>query len=66
MHYFDYEAVAREAKIPAEKLSASARTVREEFPTDDIMYELHLMRVCSAIQAGYVSIEEALRPPRAA
>ena len=66
MRYFDYEAVAREAKIPAEKLSALAKGVREEFPTDDMMYELHLMRVCSAIQAGYVSLEEALHPRKAA
>jgi len=66
MRYFDYEAVAREAKIPADKLSALGKAVREEFPTDDMMYELHLMRVCSAIQAGYVSLEEALHPRKAA
>lgn len=66
MRYFDYEAVAREAKIPAEKLSALAKDVREDFPTDDMLYELHLMRVCSAIQAGYVSLEQALHPRKAA
>ena len=66
MRYFDFEAVAKEAKIPTDKLTALAKNVREEFPTDDMMYELHLMRVCSAIQAGYVSIEEALHPSKAA
>ncbi len=66
MLYFDYEAVAREAKIPANSLKLLAKAVREEFPTDDMMYELHLMRVCSAIQAGYVSLEEALHPRKAA
>ena len=66
MRYFDYGTVARAAKIPEEELNLLAKAVREEFPTDDMMYELHLMRVCSAIQAGYVSLEEALRPRKAA
>jgi len=39
LYYFDYEAVAREAKIPADKLKLLAKAAREEFPTDD-MYEL--------------------------
>jgi len=66
MRYFDYEAVAREAKISEDKLQLLAKTVRDEFPIDDMMYELHLMRVCSAIQSGYVSLEEALHPRKAA
>ena len=66
MRYFDYETLAQEAKIPADKLKLLAKAVRDEFPTDDMMYELHLMRVCSAIQAGYVSLEEALNPRKAA
>ena len=66
MHYFDYKAVAQEAKIPREKLELLAKAIREEFPTDDMMYELHLMRVCSAIRDGYVTLEEALNPRQAA
>ncbi len=66
MRYFDYETVAAEAEIAPEKLSAVARSVREEFPRDDMMYELHLMRVCSAIRDGHVGLEEALRSLHAA
>ena len=66
MRYFDYEAVAREAKIPPEKLELLAKAAREEFPTDDMVYDLHLMRVCTAIQGGYVTLEEALHPRKAA
>ena len=66
MRYFDYESVARDAKVPADKLGMLAKSVREEFPTDDMMYELHLMRVCSAIQAGYISLDDALHPRKAA
>jgi hypothetical protein len=66
MRYFDYEAVAREANIPSEKLHSLAKAVREEFPTDDMMFELHLMRICSAIKGGFVTLENALRPSKAA
>jgi len=42
--YFDYEEVAREARIPAEKLEGLHHLIREEFPRDEMMYELHLLR----------------------
>ena len=66
MSYFDYEAIAREAKIPADKLKQLAKAIREEFVSDDMMYELHLMQVCSAIHAGYVSLADALHPRKTA
>ena len=44
MSYFDYEEVAREARIPAEKLEGLHHLIREEFPRDEMMYELHLLR----------------------
>lgn len=62
MRYFDYEKTAREAKIPADTMAALSRIVRDEFPKDDVMYELHLLRVCMAIQQGLVSFEEAIKP----
>ena len=62
MRYFDYEKAAREAKIPAERLAELRRTVREEFPRDEMMCELHLLRACMAIQQGLLTIEEALKP----
>lgn len=65
MRYFDYEKAAREAKIPADKMAELSRVVREEFPRDEMMYELHLLRVCMAIKQGLVSIEEAIRPEAA-
>jgi hypothetical protein len=62
MRYFDYEEVAREANIPPDKLDKLSKIIREEFPHDDMMYELHLLRVCMAIKKGKVSIEEAIHP----
>ena len=62
MRYFDYEKAAREAKIPAEKMAELSRIVREEFPKNEMMYELHLLRVCMAVQQGLVTVEEAIKP----
>lgn len=43
MDYFDYQTVATEARIPADKLEELRRIIRCEFPRDDMMYELHLL-----------------------
>jgi hypothetical protein len=61
MRYFDYETVAREAKIPPEKMKKLVRLMREEFPNDPLMCELHLLRACMAIRDGQVSIDNALK-----
>ena len=60
MSYFDYEEVAREARIPAEKLEELRHLIREEFPRDEMMYELHLLRACMAIKEGVLTIDQAL------
>ena len=62
MEYFDYKKVAREAKIPPDKLRALSKIIREAFSHDDMMYELHLLRACKAIRDGLVSIDEAIHP----
>ena len=61
MRYFDYEKAARDANIPVNKLDVLRRIVRAEFPRDEMMYELHLLRVCMAIKEGLVRIEEAIK-----
>ena len=60
MAYFSWEKVAREARIPAAKLAALRRRIRREFPRDDMMYELHLLRACMAVGKGWITLEEAL------
>lgn len=63
MRYFDYEKTACEANIPPTKLEQLRHLVRAEFPRDEMMYELHLLRVCMAIRDGIVTLEEALKSP---
>ena len=53
MTYFDYENVARQTGISSDKL--------EELRRNDMMYELHLLRVCLAIRDSRLSLDEALR-----
>jgi hypothetical protein len=60
--YFDYEEVAREARIPTEKLEELRHLIREEFPRDEMMYELHLLRACMAVRNGVVTLQQALSP----
>jgi hypothetical protein len=60
--YFDYEEVARDARIPAEKLEELRHLIKGEFPRDEMMYELHLLRACMAIRDGVVTLQQALSP----
>ena len=60
MRYFDYEKVAREAGVTADQLSEICQSIRREFPNDDMMYELHVLRACMAVRDGHVSLEDVL------
>ena len=61
MHHFDYEKVAHEAHISPDQLNALCDLIRKEFPMDDMLYELHVLRVCMAIKQGALTIDDALR-----
>ena len=61
MKYFDYESVAHEAKIPEEKLRKLVNLIRQEFPHDPMMAELHTLRACLAIRDGHIQIDDALK-----
>ena len=60
MGYFDFDTVAREAAVPGDKLAQLCSAIRREFPRNDMMYELHVLRACMAVRDGYISLEEAL------
>jgi hypothetical protein len=59
MHYFDYESCAREAGISDSDLSAIKELLRDEFPTDEMMWELHVLRACLAIMDGHITVQDA-------
>ena len=60
MRFFNFEGVAHEAGIPDDKLNRLCQSIRLEFPKDDMMYELHVLRACMAIKDGYITLEDAI------
>lgn len=50
IEYFDYEKLAHQRHVPEAVLKRIEKDVREEFPTDRMMYELHVLR---AVKSGY-------------
>lgn len=44
IEYFDYQKVAKEMNIPNTTLKKIEKEVKKEFPTDRMMYELHVLR----------------------
>ncbi|MFQ6006794.1 MAG: hypothetical protein ACE5OQ_14985 [Woeseia sp.] len=61
MRFFDYKKVAEEARIPPGKMAELLSIMRREFPKDEMMFELHVLRACLAIRDGHVTIDEALK-----
>ncbi len=66
MRYFDFETIARKAEIPEEQLKKLCELVRQDFPGDQMMYELHVLRACLAILEGRLTVEQAIRVQKAA
>ena len=60
MRYFNFEKTAKEAGIPSDKMDEICQIVRKEFPRDEMMYELYVLRVCMAIKDSYISIEDVI------
>ncbi len=44
IEYFDYKKVARELNISDETLKRIEEEIKKEFPSDKMMYELHVLR----------------------
>ncbi len=62
--YFDYLGAARECRLTAGQVAALEAVERREFPDDQMMFELHMLRVIEQIRAGRLTRDVVL--PRAA
>jgi hypothetical protein len=60
--FFDYESVAAEAGICQSDLDALRSRFQADYPGDELMCELRLLRVCHAVGSGRCTVAEALRP----
>jgi len=50
---YDIDAAFKNSGLSAEEIEKIKRDVRREFPNDDMMYELHIIRILKAIKKGY-------------
>lgn len=60
---FDYVTVARRAGVSEAQLERLCALVRAEFPSDEMMAELHVLRALLAIERGDTTLEEVLSQP---
>jgi hypothetical protein len=59
--YFDYQSVAREPGIAEADLAAIEDIARKDYPGDQMMFELRMLRTCRAIKEGQATVADALR-----
>lgn len=59
--YYDLDRAIQEAALPAETVQEILEEVRAEFPQDEMMYELHVVRALKAEKASRMSPEEGRR-----
>lgn len=57
---FDYLTAAKRAGIPQDKLNQLSALVRAEFPSDEMMAELHILRAILSIERGDTTLDEIL------
>jgi len=57
---FDVERLKIESGLEPRKLALLEEQIRGEFKADEMMFELHYIRVLKAIREGWISLEGAL------
>lgn len=60
MNCFDFEKTARDAGLSDDQLSRLCKEVREDYPDDAMLYELHVLRACRAIRDRVFTFDEML------
>ncbi len=60
MDYFDYQGVAREAGLNPDQLRQVMEAVRRDYPSDPMLFELHVLRACRAIRDGTATLEQLI------
>ncbi|MBT3190918.1 MAG: hypothetical protein HN341_00020 [Verrucomicrobia bacterium] len=57
---FDYTSAARRISLPDAHLRKLCDLVRRDFPDDDMMFELHVLRALMAVESGKVTVAQIL------
>ena len=58
---FDYLNAARRVGLTDIQLDQLCNQVRSEFPDDEMMFELHVLRAILAVESGRVSLDQVLK-----
>jgi hypothetical protein len=64
LNYFDYLSVARQAGISESELIAIEQLTRADYGSDDMLFELRMLRTCNAILGGKVSARQVIDDAR--
>lgn len=59
--HFDYRRSAEQAGLSDHQLNLIKRMFRADYPTDDMLYELHVLRAASAIRDGLTTVDAVMR-----
>lgn len=57
---FEVGAVQRESGVTIEQLAELEAQLRAEFSGDELLVELHLVRVLEALRRGWITVNDAL------
>ena len=50
---YDVETAFKKSGLSSKEIERIKQQVQKDFPNDDMMYELHIIRILSAIKKGY-------------
>ncbi len=56
---YDIEAAFKKSGLTVEEFERIKSEVRADFPNDDMMFELHIIRILNAIKKGYWRVENS-------
>ncbi len=60
---FDYFNAAQRIGLTDVQLNQLCNQVRTEFPNDDMMFELHVLRAILAVESGRTTLDQILQEP---
>ena len=60
---FDYLTAAQRIGLTDGQLNQLCNQVKSEFPNDDMMFELHVLRAIMAIESGRATLNQVLKGP---
>ena len=60
---FNYEAIAKRINLPEDRLSEIGKIIRKDFPRDEMMFELHMLRVLMPLERKDLTLEDLLKEP---